>query len=226
MPQGIPPRYVALLAMLGNPSDYPPRSVLLTQVVRLLAQHRHIRRPVPYAGAPTDINPSLSANRRRLSYCDLLLARLFLQAMDRPLFVQSVWTLGNQSRHNTHTEEGGLILPVLPSSTLASTPGNLPEIRLKLYSPEIQFNNTIYVSSPRLLLATPHGLAQFIFHFQHLYNARYTGPAAGDLRYVRRMGCSVVIFTSIGRNLFDTVLDTPSGAVLDLGLVRLPHIQS
>lgn len=213
MRHGIPPRYLELLSRLGMAADYPSALELKEQVGSLLATHRHIRRPVPYPGAPTDINPTLAANADRLTYCDLLLARTLLQALSRESFARSVWRKGKASRRYASSEEGGLILVDRGQAGR----GGLP-LHLRLFAPAMRLNNTIYVSSPQLLLATPRGLAQFIFHFQKRHNARYTGPAEGDLKYVRHIGCSVVIFTSIGRRKFDTVLDTPTGAVLDLGI--------
>ncbi len=213
MRHGIAPRYLKLLAILVKPADYPSALALKRQVASLLATHRHIRRPVPYAGAPTDINPTLAANADRLTYCDLLLVRTMLQALSQASFVHSVWRLGKASRRDTSSEQGGLIL-----ANHGQPKQSGPRLRLRLFAPAMRLNNTIYVSSPQLLMATPHGLAEFIFHFQRRHNARYTGPAEGDLKYVRHKGCSVVIFTSTGRRKFDTVLDTPTGAVLDLGI--------
>ena len=213
MRYGIPPRYLALLAQLATPADYPPAPELKSQVAKLLAEHRHIRRPVPYPGAPTDIKPTLAANADRLTYCDLLLAKTLLQALGRATFVRNVWRMGKVSRRDTSSEEGGLIL-----ADRARNASRGLRLHLRLFAPAMRLNNTIYVSSPQLLLATPRGLAEFIFHFQKRHNARYTGPAEGDLKYVRHKGCSVVIFTSTGRRKFDTVLDTPTGAVLDLGI--------
>ena len=209
MSAGLAPRYLALAGQFGKQAQLLPMQPLYQQVAALLAEHRHIRRPAPYAGAPTDITPTLSANQSKLDYWDLLLAKVLLTALARGGFAKHVWQAGDASRQDRSSEEGGLIICRGKS------------LQLQLYDPAMRINNTIYVSSGRLLLDTPRGIAQFIFHFQHVHNARYTGPAEGDLRYVRHTGCSVVIFTSIGRGKFDTVLDTPSGAVLDLGVTAL-----
>ena len=131
-------------------------------------------------------------------------------------FRADVTRLGNQSQHNTRTEEGGLIQ--LRSSPASSRHVALPVLHLKRYRSLKHVNNGVYVTGPALLLATPSGLAQFIFHFQKADNQRYTGPAPGDLRYVRATRCVVVIFTSLSQRTFDATADFPDGAVLDLGV--------
>ena len=215
MPDGIPPRLIGLLAMLANPQLFVPRQNLIAIVQRDYASRRHIRRPGPYPGSPDNPNPSWADNAGKLSYCDLLLVQTLYSALARRYFRAELTQLGRRSRHNTRAEEGGLIqLPAIdrPSGH------TMPRLRLKDYRSLRHINSGVYMTGPALMLDTPSGLAQYIFHFQKMDNQRYTGPAPGDLRYVRAARCVVVIFTSLSRYSFDATADFPDGAVLDLGV--------
>ena len=218
MPRGIPPRLIGLLARLAHPQQYAPPNVLKRIVEHYYAGHRHVRRPGPYPGSPDNPNPSLADNASRLSYCDLLLVENLYAALAHRYFRADITRLGQASQHNARTEEGGLIQ--WRNSSRKNRRNALPELRLKRYPSLKQINNGVYVTGPGLLLNTPSGLAQFIFHFQKTDNQRYTGPAPGDLRYVRAVRCVVVIFTSLSRHAFDVTADYPDGAVLDLGVFQ------
>ena len=218
MPQGIPPRLIGLLATLTAPHAYAPPEILREKIQRFYAAYRHIRRPGPYPGSPDNPDPSLAANYGRLSYCDLLVLQTLYAALGQRYFRVEVTQLGHQSRGNKKSEEGGLIQ--FSKHRRPRSSGQTPTLRLKLYASFKQINEGVYVTGPGLLLTTPTGLAQFVFHFQKSDNRRYTGPAPGDLRYVRTTRCVVVIFTSISRHTFDTTADFPDGAVIDLGIVN------
>ncbi len=218
MPQGIPPRLIGLLATLTAPHAYAPPEILREKIQRFYAAYRHIRRPGPYPGSPDNPDPSLAANYGRLSYCDLLVLQTLYAALGHQYFRVEVTQLGHQSRGNKKSEEWGLIQ--FSKHRRRRSSGQTPTLRLKLYASFKQINEGVYVTGPGLLLTTPTGLAQFVFHFQKSDNRRYTGPAPGDLRYVRTTRCVVVIFTSISRHTFDTTADFPDGAVIDMGIVN------
>ena len=221
MPQGISPRLIGLLAALTGPHAYVPPEILRENIQRLYATYRHIRRPGPYRGSPDNPNPSLADNSRKLSYCDLLTLQTLYAALGHRNFRVQVTHWGDQSRFNTKAEEGGLIQ--LLKHHRPNSIGQAPALGLKLYATFKQINNGVYVTGPDLLLNTPAGLAQFVFHFQKSDNRRYTGPAPGDLEYVRTARCVVVIFTSTSRDTFDTTADFPDGAVIDLGIFKKCH---
>ena len=216
MPRGIPPRLIGLLAVLTNPQQYAPPNVLKNIIELYYAGRPHVRRPGPYPGSPDNPDPSLADNAGQLSYCDLLVVQCLYAALAHRYFRADITRLGNQSQRNSLTEEGGLIQ--LRSSARQTGHRALPALHLALYPSLKHINNGVYVTGPALLLATPTGLAQFIFHFQKTDNQRYTGPAPGDLRYVRATRCVVVIFTSLSQHTFDATADFPNAAVLDLGV--------
>jgi hypothetical protein len=213
---GIAPRFMGLLAEVGTPQAYEPENMLRQQSHQAYTQHRHIRRPGPYPGSPDNPNPSWADNASKLGYCDWLLVRVLYAALAKSAFRSQVMRMGINSRHDLHAEEGGLITFVPEAKR--NRPAPIPGLRLARYASWKRVNHGVYVTGPELLLNTPAGLAQFIFHFQKVDNRRYTGPAPGDLRYVRNNQCAVVIFTSISRRQFDATVDFPNGAVLDLGI--------
>lgn len=219
MENGVPPRLVGLLATLGRPTQYPPIAMLRQRVRRAYAAHRHVRRPGPYPGSPDNPDPSLAANAGKFSYLDWLVIRVLYDALHHEAFRDQIMRLGRQSRHVHGAEQGGLIQFHIVRGQRESE--KYPAIHLKLYPSLKNVNSGVYITGPQLLLDTPMGLGQFILHFQKRDNERYTGPAPGDLRYVRFTRCVVVIFTSMSRRAFDTTVDFPSGAVLDLGVARV-----
>ncbi len=221
MPQGIPPRMIGLLAALTDPRVYVPRNILLNRIKQAYTAYPHIRRPGPYPGSPDNPDPSLADNSGKLCYGDLLVLQTLYAALRHRNFRVQVTYKGDQSRFNKTSEEGGLI-QFWNNHRFGAT-GQTPALRLKLYDSFKQINNGVYVTGPDLLLNTPAGLAQFVFHFQKSDNRRYTGPAPGDLQYVRTARCVVVIFTSTSRSTFDTTADFPNGAVLDLGIFKKCH---
>ena len=221
MPQGIPPRMIGLLAALTDPRVYVPRNILLNRIKQAYTAYPHIPRPGPYPGSPDNPDPSLADNSGKLSYGDLLVLQTLYTALRHRNFRVQVTYKGDQSRFNKTSEEGGLIQ--FWNHRRFGATGQTPALRLKLYDSFKQINNGVYVTGPDLLLNTPAGLAQFVFHFQKSDNRRYTGPAPGELQYVRTARCVVVIFTSISRSTFDTTADFPNGAVLDLGIFKKCH---
>jgi hypothetical protein len=216
LPNGVEPRLIYLLAFLDQQADYPPHDVLMQQVAALLGSRRHMRRTPAYPGAPDDIDPTLAANQNRLSYCDLLLIKVLAQALEQSANCRDIYALGYRSMSDPSSEEGGLLAFAPASSAQA------PALLLQLYPSELKINRGIYVSGEQLMLATPRGAAQFIFHFQNVDNSQYVGPAAGDVVYVKNTCCNVVVFTSVGDHVFDAMLDLPSGAVIDLGVFTAP----
>ncbi len=196
------------------------RSSLLQTIAAELRHRKHLRRPRPYPHAPGYPNPSLHANAPRLTLLNLILLQNILRALAQPAFQQMVYRAGIRSMHNHASETGGLICYAhLPAGLALTNPRAADKaLTLHTFPPLLNQSSGVYVSSPLLLAATAHALAEFIFHFQRVHNARYVGPAVGDLAYVRRMRCAVVIFTSVARGAFDATLDFPDGAVVDLGI--------
>jgi len=216
IPDGIEPRLVALLAFLGHRIDYPSRGVVVEQVAELLAQQQHVRRMPSYPGAPDDIDPTLKTNQNRLSYLDLLLVRTLSEALSLSENRRQIYDLGFSSMSDRDSETGGLL------AFDASSTADSPLLSLKEYPSELNINAGVYVSGEQLILDTPRGIAQFVFHFQSMDNSQYVGPAAGDVQYVKNTRCNVVIFTSTGDHIFDAMVDFPSEAVIDLGVYRAP----
>ncbi len=174
MPNGIPPCFMGLLAVLADPQAYPPSGELLHGVTRDYYAHRHIRRPGPYPGSPDNPDSSLAANVGKLSYCDYLTVRTIYAALQHSHFRSEVMNVGRKSRQNRQSEEGGLIALEASGGPMAAPES--PTLHLKLYPSLRQINNGVYVTGPQLLLDTPTGLAQFVFHFQQTDNQRYAGP--------------------------------------------------
>ncbi|NNM87722.1 MAG: hypothetical protein HKL95_04300 [Phycisphaerae bacterium] len=217
------PAQAYMLAHLHvTPADIT-RSGLLQAIAAELRHQKHLRRPRPYPHAPGYPNPSLQSNAPRLTLLDMILLQDMLCGLSHSAFRQMVYRDGLRSMHNHASETGGLICYAhIPAGLAFTTPRTAEKsLTLHIFPPLLNRDSGVYVSSPMLLAATVHALAEFIFHFQHVHNARYVGPAVGDLAYVRRTRCAVVIFTSVARRAFDATLDLPNGAVVDLGIFHV-----
>ncbi|MGC8551228.1 MAG: hypothetical protein ACP5O7_00005 [Phycisphaerae bacterium] len=221
----LPPEQVCLLACAPRSWLTKPRPFILHWIHHDLRQRQHLARPGVAPSLPPPVPVTLSANAAKMHRLDDLLLVMLLRSLHNHAFRAAIFHAGANSRSNQHSETGGLIIP-LTSLTISSrtTPAhNLsqqawPNLLLRNYPPQFSINNRIYVTSNKLLADTSLGLTQYIFHFQRVHNQRYVGPAAGDLRFAAYNQCYVVIFTSIGKHKFDATLDTPSGAVIDLGI--------
>ncbi len=225
----VAPAQAYLLAHLQiTPLDLS-RTGLLQAVAAEWRRQKHLRRPRPYPHAPGYPNPTLRSNAPRLTRLNLVLLQTLFTALNHPAFQQMVYRAGIRSMYNHASETGGLICYANAAAPAANRPhGEDESLTLHTFPPLLNRSGGVYVSSPMLLAATVHALSEFIFHFQRVHNARYVGPAVGDLAYVRRMRCAVVIFTSVASRAFDATLDLPDGAVVDLGIfhVRGPAMPS
>ena len=217
------PAQAYMLAHVQVASVDLTRSSLLQTIAAELHHQKHLRRPRPYPHAAGYPNPSLQANAPRLTLLNMILLQEMLTGLTHPAFRQMVYRDGLRSMHNHASETGGLICYAHIPAGLAFTNPRAADkaLTLHIFPPLLNRGGGVYVSSPMLLAATVHALAEFIYHFQHVHNARYVGPAVGDLAYVRRTRCAVVIFTSVGRRAFDATLDFPAGAVVDLGIFHV-----
>ncbi len=221
--QTVAPAQAYLLAHLKIAPLDLSRTGLLQTVAAELRRQKHLRRPRPYPHAPGYPNPTLRSNAPRLTRLNLILLQTLFTALNHPAFQHMVYRVGIRSMHNHASETGGLICYAnAPAAPASATPHAADKsLTLHTFPPLLNRSGGVYVSSPMLLAATVHALSEFIFHFQRVHNARYVGPAVGDLAYVRRMRCAVVIFTSVARRAFDATLDLPNGAVVDLGIFHV-----
>jgi hypothetical protein len=184
-------------------------------------QHRHIKRPPWYTGAPDDVHSAVRHSVPGLPYLDLCLLRYLQNALSTEKFDREIWLRGRRAARHRQSEPGGLIMPAM-SGRLPPSQANRPATPYLLFVPSaINEGPGIYVSGPGIFEGAPHAISQFIYHFQTVDNARYCGPAIGDLQYARHNASVVVIFTSIARRQFDVTVDFPSGAVVDLGVYHV-----
>ncbi len=223
----LPPEQVCLLACAPRSWLTKPRPFILHCIHHDLLQRQHLARPGVAPSLPPPVPVTLSANVAKMHRLDDLLMVMLLRSLQNPAFRAAIFHAGTNSRANQHSETGGLIIPLTsPTPTISGrtthacnlTPPAWPNLLLRSYPPQFSINNRIYVTSNKLLADTSLGLTQYIFHFQRVHNQRYVGPAAGDLRFAAYNQCYVVIFTSVSKHKFDATLDTPSGAVIDLGV--------
>lgn len=223
----LPPEQLCLLACVPQSWLTKPRPFIHYWLHRDLHQRQHLARPGVAPSLPPPVPVTLWANAAKIHRLDDLLLVMLLRSLHNHAFRAAIFHAGTASRANQHSESGGLIMPLTPLfSTISSrttrvhnlTQPAWPNLMLRCYAPEFSINKRIYVTSAKLLTDTAMGLTQYIFHFQRVHNKRYVGPATGDLRFAAYNQCYVVIFTSVSKNKFDATLDTPSGAVIDLGV--------
>lgn len=210
------PRYVNLLACIPPGALTMPRALVLSRLRKALARRRHVQRRAAYPGSPSDIAPTLAANASKLTLGDLLILRQAQRGLNRPRLLRRIYRWGLRDMSDTKTEYGGLLY-LRPSGAGAGC-----ALSARLYPPLYTGNDRVYVTGGPLMLATCRGVAQFILHFQRVHNGKYVGPAAPDLAYVRGARCDAVVFTSIGPRQFDATFYTPTRAVIDLGVYRVP----
>ncbi len=200
----------------------PTPTQLCRNIIATGKRHQHIKRPPWYAGAPDDVHSAVNHSVPRLEYLDLCMLSFLQHALAAPSFDRQIWVRGRHAAHSRLAEPGGLIVAGAPGSMQP-----LPYLQLSLphllFIPSAANRGTgIYVSGAAIIRQSPQAVSAFIYHFQQTDNARYCGPAIGDLQYARHNAAVVVIFTSIARRQFDATVDFPSGVVVDLGVYRVP----
>ena len=188
-------------------------STLRQRIIMVASQHRHVKRPPWYPGAPDDVHSAAQHSVPHLSYLDLCVLRYLQRALASKWFDRKIWRQGRRAALDRTAEPGGILAFPKVSSAVGST-----RPQLIFISSARKQGEGIYVAGARVLQMAPGAVCQFIFHFQHTDNARYCGPAVGDLQYARRTASVVLIFTSIASHQFDATVDFPPGVVVDLGV--------
>jgi hypothetical protein len=197
----------------------PSPSLLRREIMIGARGHRHVKRPPWYAGAPDDVHSDVHHSVAHLKYLDLCMLRYLQRSLASQEFDRQIWHQGRRAALNRSAEPGGL-LTFAPAG--GGTPGDSSALPRLVFIPSaLNEGDGIYVAPAAVFKSAPAALGQFIYHFQHTDNARYCGPAIGDLQYSRQTASLVVIFTSIARRKFDVTVDFPSGPVVDLGVYRV-----
>lgn len=199
----------------GRAPSLPTPSALRQRIIARAAKHRHVKRPPWYAGAPDDVASAAAKSVPRLNYLSLVFLSHLQNLLSAAWFRSIIWRLGRTASRHRRAEPGGL-LTFAPNVAGAGA-------RLNLFPSAAASGPDVYVSSAALLRQTPAAMAEFIYHFQHVDNTRFCGPAIGDLVYARRNAAVVMIFTSISERHFDVAIDFPSGVVVDLGVYKAPE---
>ncbi len=197
----------------------PSPSLLRREIIAGARGHRHVKRPPWYAGAPDDVHSDVRHSVTHLRYLDLCMLHYLQSSLASQEFDRQIWQQGRRAAMNRLAEPGGLLTFAPAGSGTSGATSALP--RLVFIPSALNEGDGIYVAPATVFNSAPAAVCQFIYHFQHTDNARYCGPAIGDLQYSRHTASLVVIFTSIARRKFDVTVDFPSGPVVDLGVYHV-----
>ena len=199
----------------------PSPSLLQREIIAGARGHRHVKRPPWYAGAPDDVHSDVRHSVMHLQYLDLCMLRYLQASLASQEFDRQIWQQGRRAAMSRSAEPGGLLTFAPAGAGTSGATSALP--RLVFIPSALNEGDGIYVAPAAVFKSAPTAVCQFIYHFQHTDNARYCGPAIGDLQYSRHTASLVVIFTSIARRKFDVTVDLPSGPVIDLGVYLVRH---
>ncbi|MGC8561080.1 MAG: hypothetical protein ACP5O1_10420 [Phycisphaerae bacterium] len=191
--------------------------LLRQEIISCARGHRHVKRPPWYAGAPDDVHSDVHHSVTHLQYLDLWMLRYLQRMLASQEFDRQIWQQGRRAALNRSAEPGGL----LAFAPRGNSGGTSARPWLVFIPSALKEGDGIYVADAAVLQSAPAAVGQFIYHFQHTDNARYCGPAIGDLQYSRHTASLVVIFTSIASRKFDVTVDFPSGPVVDLGVYHV-----
>lgn len=149
----------------------------------------------------------------RMSWGDTLVVLVVDEALASRSARTGLWSQVELDRRDTTTEYGG-VLEFDPEG----------EPRVVLFRPRARdrLSDDMFVASGDMIRFSDLALAHYHMQVQKVRMGRQAGPSDGDMLYAAASGRTCLVFTSVASDGLNADLYTPSGEVLDLGVLTRP----
>tara|TARA_R110000782_G_scaffold20398_3_gene55085 strand:+ start:11689 stop:13194 length:1506 start_codon:yes stop_codon:yes gene_type:complete len=149
----------------------------------------------------------------QMSWGDVVVLLVVDEAVASESARRDLWSQIELDRKDTATEYGGVL-------EFAET----GEPRMVLFRPRARdrLSDDMFVASGDMIRFSDLGLAHYHMQVQKARMGRQAGPSDGDMLYAAASGRTCLVFTSVASDGVNADLYTPSGAVIDLGIVNRP----
>lgn len=149
----------------------------------------------------------------QMSWGDALVLLVVDEAVAAPSARADLWSQIELDRRDTATEYGGV---------LEFTDSGEP--RMVLFRPRARdrLRDDMFVASGDMIRFSDLALAHYHLQVQKARMGREAGPSDGDMLYAAASGRTCIVFTSVASDGVNADVYTPSGAVVDLGVVNRP----
>jgi len=155
----------------------------------------------------------LSDWRDELAWGDLLALLIVDDAVRARRVVNAIDLQAALDKKDTSTEYGGILD--------AEDEGRF---RAVLFRPRARdrTDDRRFVASQDMMRYSDRALAHYHFHANERNNADYAGPSLADFENARASGRTSIVLTSIKADELNVDVYFPTGAVVDLGVLRRP----
>lgn len=151
----------------------------------------------------------------RLTYGDAVTLMTVSEAIREPRVIEALFEQAAEDMSDTSTEYGGALrLATSRTSRGVFTAVSYPP------RPSIREGDMSFVASRELLEESATALAHYHLHVQRVRNTQFAGPSDGDLNYAALYGRTCLVLTSVAEGVMNVDAYFPSGAVIDLGVIR------
>jgi len=167
-----------------------------------------------------DADPGEPPRRERLSdwrdtlvWGDALALLIADEAVRARRVVDAIDLQASLDKKDTSTEYGGII-----------DSDDDGRFRAVLFRPRSRdrVSDTRFVASEDMMRFSDRALAHYHFHANERNNADYAGPSLADLENAQVSGRTSIVLTSIKEDELNVDVYFPTGAVVDLGVIRRP----
>ncbi|MBM4106168.1 MAG: hypothetical protein FJ257_07730 [Phycisphaerae bacterium] len=186
---------------------------LLARLKERLKERQAGRHSPSFEGyGPADaFSETLSGQRDKIDWSDLVALHLALDAIDSPPLAAHLFDFAERDQLDRTTEFGGLID--------VDAQGRF---RLVEFKPRSRGGDLRYETPTELMQALATGLFHVHLHAQKFENRDYAGPHLGDFQFADSCGLHCLVFTFIDSRTLNCDWYRQDRCVVDLGVVKRP----